>query len=121
MVLVTRLIDVAQKKMTRRQYSLNNPMTNVRPLMKKVTLADRDEEGGAEEARKEKLGSTLALGEEVAAALETAAKGLEACLDDLEKAPRQEAELIRGTTEVVKATNKLVVCLKERQASAATK
>ena len=88
--------------------------------MKKVTLADRDEGGGAEEARKEKLGSTLALGEEVAAALETAAKGLEACLDDLEEEAGQ-AELIRGTTEVVKATNKLVVCLKERQAAAATK
>ena len=89
--------------------------------MKKVTLVDRDEEGGeGEEERKEKLGYRLAVGEEVAAALETAAKGLEACLDDLEGEPRQ-AELIRGTTEVVKATNKLVVCLKERQAAAATK
>ena len=90
------------------------------PLMKKVTLADGDE-GEGEEERKEKLGSRLALSEEVAAALETAAKGLEACLDDLKEESGQEAELIRGTTEVVKATNKLVVCLKERQAAAATK
>ena len=88
--------------------------------MKKVTLADR--EAGDGEGRKEK-GSRLALSEEVAAALETAAKGLEACLDDLQQQEKEEeagqAELIRGTTEVVKATNKLVVCLKERQIAAA--
>ena len=89
--------------------------------MKKVTLADR--EAGDGEGRKEK-GSRLALSEEVAAALETAAKGLEACLDDLQQEEEEEeeagqAELIRGTTEVVKATNKLVVCLKERQIAAA--
>ena len=86
--------------------------------MKKVTLADR--EAGDGEGRKEK-GSRLALSEEVAAALETAAKGLEACLDDLQQEEKEggQAELIRGTTEVVKATNKLVVCLKERQIAAA--
>ena len=86
--------------------------------MKKVTLADR--EAGDGEGVKEK-GSRLALSEEVAAALETAAKGLEACLDDLQEEEEEagQAELIRGTTEVVKATNKLVVCLKERQIAAA--
>ena len=89
--------------------------------MKKVTLADRDEAEEARKEEKEKLGPRLTLSEEVALALKTAAKGLEACLDDLKEEQRQEVDLIRGTTEVVKATNKLVVCLKERQAVAATK
>ena len=39
---------------------------------------------------------------------------IELDLDDLKEEPGQ-AELIRGTTEVVKATSKLIVCLKERQ------
>ena len=96
-------------------------MTNVHPAMKKVTLADRDEAEEARKEEKEKLGPRLTLSEEVALALETAAKGLEACLDDLKEEQRQEVDLIRGATEVVKATNKLVVCLKERQAVAAVK
>ena len=91
-------------------------MTNVRPC-EKVTLADREEEGGGE-GMKEKGESRSALGEDVAAALEAAAKGLEACLDEWQEEDPGQVELIRGTTEVVKATNKLVVCLKERRAAA---
>ena len=100
------------------QYSLNNPMTNFRPR-EKVTLADREEEGGDSEGRKDEGESRSALGEEVAAALEAAAKGLEACLDKWQEEDPGQAELIRGTTEVVKATNKLIVCLKESRAAAA--
>ena len=84
-----------------------NPWQTLVP-MKKVTHVDREE---GEEVGREKKSK---FGEEVAAALEVAAKGLEACLDDLKEEPGQ-AELIRGTTEVVKATSKLIVCLKERQ------
>ena len=54
-------------------------MTNVRPR-EKVTLADREEEGGGE-GMKEKGETRSVLAEDVAAALEAAAKGLEACLD----------------------------------------
>ena len=79
-----------------------------------MTLADRGEGGG--EGRREKGESRL--GElEVAEALEAAAKGLEACLEDCQEDEGGKAELIRGTAEVVKATNKLVVCLKERKAA----
>ena len=87
--------------------------------VKKVTLADRDEEegGGGEGRIKDKGDSRSALGEEVAAALEAAAKGLEACLEEWQGEDRGQAELIRGTTEVVKATNKLVVFLKESRAA----
>ena len=67
---------------------------------------------------KEKGESRSALGEDVAAALEAAAKGLEACLDEWQEEDPGQAELIRGTTEVVKATNKLVVSLKESRAAA---
>ena len=73
-----------------------------------MTLADRGE------GRREK-GESRLVELEVAEALEAAAKGLEACLEDWQE---DEAELIRGTAEVVKATNKLVVCLKERKAVA---
>lgn len=90
-----------------------------RPV-KKVTLADREEEGGeggGEGRIKDKGDSRSALGEEVAAALEAAAKGLEACLEEWQGEDRGQEKLIRGTTEVVKATNKLVVSLKESRAA----